>query len=118
MSLPSINSLHLIVSEIRPGQTFSRRPLIRIPWVKTTGRRGGHRIDLEMQEGDKKPNHQVRIVLKEYFNENLYDFSQYFVDILQKHKIESQAMVSYFHPTHSKALNPKINKITNSLDFD
>ena len=26
MSLPSINFLHLIVSEIQPGQTFSRLP--------------------------------------------------------------------------------------------
>ena len=26
MSLPSINILHLTVSEIHPGQTFSRRP--------------------------------------------------------------------------------------------
>ena len=26
MSLPSINFLHLTVSEIQPGQTFSRRP--------------------------------------------------------------------------------------------
>ena len=26
MSLPSINFLHLMVSEIQPGQTFSRRP--------------------------------------------------------------------------------------------
>ena len=35
MSLPSINFLHLTVSEIQPGQTFSRRLPIRTPWVKT-----------------------------------------------------------------------------------
>ena len=35
MSLPNINFLHLTVSEIQPGQTFSRRPPIRTPWVKT-----------------------------------------------------------------------------------
>ena len=35
MSLPSINFLHLTVSEIQPGQTFSRRPPIWTPWVKT-----------------------------------------------------------------------------------
>ena len=31
MSLPSINFLHLTVSEIQPGQTFSRRPDARLP---------------------------------------------------------------------------------------
>ena len=44
MSLPSMNFLHLTVSEIQPGQTFSRRPptrpRIRTAWVKTIPRRG------------------------------------------------------------------------------
>ena len=31
MSLPSINFLHLTVSEIQPGQTISRRPDARPP---------------------------------------------------------------------------------------
>ena len=31
MSLPSINFLHLTVSEIQPGQTISRRPSTRPP---------------------------------------------------------------------------------------
>ena len=31
MSLPSINFLHLTVSEIQPGQTISRRPPTRLP---------------------------------------------------------------------------------------
>ena len=35
MSLTSINFLHLTDYEIQPGQTFSRRPPIRTPWVKT-----------------------------------------------------------------------------------
>ena len=39
MSLLSINFLHLTVSEIQAGQTFSRCPSarlpIRTPWVKT-----------------------------------------------------------------------------------
>ena len=37
MSLPSINFLHLTVSEIQPGQTFppAARPPIGAPWVKT-----------------------------------------------------------------------------------
>ena len=34
MSLPSINFLHLTVSEIQPGQTFSRRLPMRTPWGK------------------------------------------------------------------------------------
>ena len=34
MSLPCMNFLHLMVSEIQPGQTISRLP-IRTPWVKT-----------------------------------------------------------------------------------
>ena len=46
MPLPSINFLHLTVSEIQPGQTFSRRPHarppaqtpIQTPWVKTIPR--------------------------------------------------------------------------------
>ena len=42
MSLPSMNFLHLTVSEIQPGQTISRRPPaqppIRTPWVKTIPR--------------------------------------------------------------------------------
>ena len=41
MSLPSMNFLHLTVSEIQPGQSISRqppdRPPIRTPWVKTMG---------------------------------------------------------------------------------
>ena len=35
MSRPLMNLLHLTVSEIQPGQTISRRPPIRTPWVKT-----------------------------------------------------------------------------------
>ena len=35
MSLPSINLLYLTVSEIQPGQNFSRHPPIWTPWVKT-----------------------------------------------------------------------------------
>ena len=35
MSLPRMNFLHLTVSEIQPGQTISRHPPIRTPWVKT-----------------------------------------------------------------------------------
>ena len=31
MSLPSMNFLHLTVSEIQPGQTISRRPPARLP---------------------------------------------------------------------------------------
>ena len=31
MSLPSINVLHLTVSEIQPGETFSRRPRTHPP---------------------------------------------------------------------------------------
>ena len=42
MSLPSMNFLHLTVSEIQPGQTISRRPParppIRTPWMKTIPR--------------------------------------------------------------------------------
>ena len=38
MSLPSMNFLHLTVSEIQPRQTISRRPPIRTPWVKTIPR--------------------------------------------------------------------------------
>ena len=39
MSLPSMNFLHLTVSEIQPGQLFpAARPPIRTPWVKTIPR--------------------------------------------------------------------------------
>ena len=38
MSLLSINFLHVTVSEIQPGQTFSCRPPVRTPWVKTIPR--------------------------------------------------------------------------------
>ena len=37
MSLPRVNFLHVKVSEIQPGQTFTRRAWmpIQTPWVKT-----------------------------------------------------------------------------------
>ena len=38
-NVPTINILHLMVSEIQPGQAFSHHPtahqLIQMPWVKT-----------------------------------------------------------------------------------
>ena len=38
--VPSVNFLHITVSEIQPGQTFFPPP-IRIPWVKTIPRQPG-----------------------------------------------------------------------------
>ena len=53
MSLPSINFLHLTVSEIQAEQTFpGARPPIRKPWVKT----------IPQQWGKKQGTDKLRII--------------------------------------------------------